>query len=121
MAETFGIPEFLGSFIALSIGTSFPELVVDWTAIRRGASSMAIGDLFGSSFVDSTLSIGIGPLVFSSLVSSSVTTGVAVATVGVLLATILTVRAKAYDWRLGVALLTVYGVGQAIVASTNLQ
>ena len=58
---------------------------------------------------------------FGSTVSSAVTTGVAVAAIAVLAATILTVRAKAYDWRLGAGLLAIYGVAQVIVASSNLQ
>lgn len=116
IAETFGIPEFVGSFVALSIGTSLPELFVDWTAIRRGASSMAIGDVFGSSFVDATLSVGIGPAIFGSLVSDSVLTGTVLAAVGILLATVLVARSKRYDWRLAVLLLTLYGGVQVATA-----
>ena len=116
IAERFGIPEFLGSFIALSIGTSLPELFVDWTAIRRGASSMAVGDIFGSSFVDTTLAIGIGPLLFGSIVSGDATTGVAIAAAGVLLATILVARAERYDRRLGLLLIGLYGTAQISVA-----
>lgn len=112
LAEFFGVPEFIGSFVALSIGTSLPELVVDWTAIRRGASAMAIGDVFGSSFVDATLSIGSGPAVFGSLVSNDVRAGVVFATAGVVIATVLVARSKNYDWRLAVPLLTVYAAVQ---------
>lgn len=112
LAEAFGIPEFIGSFVALSVGTSLPELFVDWTAIRRGASSMAIGDVFGSSFVDATLSVGIGPAIFGSLVSDSVLTGTTLAAVGVLAATVVVARSKRYDWRLGVTLLVIYGAVQ---------
>jgi cation:H+ antiporter len=116
MAALFGVPEFIGSFLVLSIGTSLPELFVDWKAIREGASSMAVGDIFGSSFVDATLSIGIGPAVFSTLVSSDVLFGIAVAAVGVAAATILVVRTGRYDRRLGLALIAVYAVAQIAVA-----
>jgi len=121
LAETFGIPEFVGSFIALSLGTSLPELFVDWTAIRRGASSMAIGDIFGSSFVDATLSVGIGPALFASQVSSGVSAATGLAAAGVLAATVLTARSRRYDWRLGTSLLIVYAIvqiGIAIVGSS---
>lgn len=114
-SEILGIPEFVGSFIVLSIGTSLPELVVDWTAIRRGASSMAIGDIFGSSFVDATLSVGIGPLVFGSQLSSGVARGVAVAAVGALLATIIVVTARRRTYGPGVRLLVVYVAAQIAV------
>ena len=116
VAELFGIPEFIGSFIVLSIGTSLPELFVDWKAIQQGASSMAIGDIFGSSFVDATLSIGIGPAVFSSMVSPDVQLGIMVAAVGVALATIVVVRSKRFDYRLGLALFAIYAASQTVVA-----
>lgn len=72
----------------LAIGTSLPELVVDWTAIRRGAAALAIGDLFGSSLVDSTLSVGIGPIVRSTAVSPEAMTGTLVIAIGIAVATL---------------------------------
>ena len=54
LTEIFGVPELIASSIVLALGTSVPELVVDWTAIRRGAAALAIGDLFGSSLLDAT-------------------------------------------------------------------
>jgi cation:H+ antiporter len=63
IAELAGVPEFALAFFGASIGTSAPEIVVDITALRRGAPGIAFGDALGSSLVDSTLSIGIGPLV----------------------------------------------------------
>jgi cation:H+ antiporter len=117
--ERFGLPEFVASFVVLSIGTSLPELVVDWTAIRRGVSALAVGDLFGSSFVDATLSIGIGPLVFGAALSGDVTLGVTVAAIAVLAATLFTARARRYDWRLGAALIALYIAAQTIVATAT--
>lgn len=116
IADALGIPEFVGSFIILSIGTSVPELAVDWVAIRRGASSLAVGNVFGSSFADASLSIGIGPAVFGSVVSDEVWIGLVGAAIGVLLATLLVARSHRYDWRLGVPLLAVYGTVQLLVA-----
>ena len=118
IAEMLGVPEFVGSFIALSIGTSLPELFVDWTAIRRGASSMAIGDVFGSSFVDSTLSVGIGPAVFSAAVSSAVFTGTVLAALGMLAATLIVARSSRFDWRVSVGLLAVYAAVQTATVLT---
>ncbi len=68
-----------------------PELVVDWTAIRRGASALAIGDLFGSSLVDATLSVGIGPLVRATAVSEEAMMGTLVIAAGCALATMIAV------------------------------
>lgn len=54
------MPEFVLAFFGASIGTSAPEVVVDITALIRGAPGIALGDALGSSLVDSTLSIGTG-------------------------------------------------------------
>ena len=117
IAEYLGVPEFIASFLALSIGTSLPELFVDLNAIKRGASSMAVGDIFGSSFVDATLAVGIGPAIFSTVVSSDVLPGTALAAGGVLLATVLVARADKYDRRLGVTLLGLYAAVVTIAVS----
>jgi cation:H+ antiporter len=63
LAETVGVPEFILAFFGASVGTSMPEILVDVTALRRGAPGIALGDALGSSMIDSTLSIGIGPVV----------------------------------------------------------
>ncbi|NNE96162.1 MAG: sodium:calcium antiporter [Acidimicrobiales bacterium] len=115
LAEAFSIPEFVGSFIALSLGTSLPELAVDWTAIRRGASSMAIGGIFGACFVDSTLSVGIGPALFGSAVSDDVLLGVGLAAAAMAIATILVARSRRFDWRLGSTLIAIYVSVQLVV------
>jgi cation:H+ antiporter len=92
LAETIGVPEFLLAFFGASVGTSLPEIVVDITALRRGAPGIALGDALGSSLVDSTLSIGAGPVVAPAEVTTrlavvgSLYTCVAVAAVGAVLA-----------------------------------
>jgi cation:H+ antiporter len=92
LAELAGVPEFVIAFFGASLGTSAPEIVVDVTALLRGAPGIALGDALGSSLVDSTLSIGAGPLVAPAEVTprlavvGSVYTLVAVAIVGALLA-----------------------------------
>jgi cation:H+ antiporter len=91
LAELVGVPEFVIAFFGASLGTSAPEIVVDVTALMRGAPAIALGDALGSSFVDSTLSIGIGPLVAPAEVTprlavvGSLYALVAVAIVGLLL------------------------------------
>jgi cation:H+ antiporter len=89
ITDALGVPEFLASSIVLALGTSLPELVVDWTAIRRGAAALAVGDLFGSSLVDSTLSVGIGPIVRSTAVSTQALTGTLVIATGVAVTTLI--------------------------------
>lgn len=91
LAETLGVPEFVLAFFGASVGTSLPEIIVDVTALLRGAPGIALGDALGSSFVDSTLSIGVGPLVAPADVTARLAvvgtsyTLLAVATVGTVL------------------------------------
>lgn len=116
LADRFGVPEFIASALVLSVGTSMPELVVDWTAIRRNASALAIGDLFGSSLVDSTLSVGIGPIVRATPIGEGTMNGVLVIAVGCALATALVAFAGA-PRRTAMWLLAVYaGTTVSVVA-----
>jgi len=88
LAEALGVPEFVLAFFGAPVGTSLPEIIVDVTALLRGAPGIALGDALGSSFVDSTLSIGVGPLVAPADVTARLAvvgttyTLLAVATVG---------------------------------------
>jgi cation:H+ antiporter len=91
LANALGVPEFLLAFFGASVGTSMPEILVDVTALRRGAPGIALGDALGSSLVDSTLSIGAGPAVAPAEVTTrlavvgSLYTLAAVAAVGAML------------------------------------
>lgn len=105
----FGLPEFLITFFAASVGTSLPELFVDVTALRHGTGDLAVGDLFGSSFVDATLSIGIGPIFAATAVTRDlVVRGGLLAAVVLLIVTLLFSRVRHHDWRSGIILLLVY-------------
>jgi cation:H+ antiporter len=112
ITDSLGVPEFVASSIVLALGTSVPELVVDWTAIRRGAAALAVGDLFGATLVDSTLSVGIGPIIRPTAVSTEAMTGTLVIAVGVAVAT-LVVAFVTSRRALASSLLVVYGVATA--------
>lgn len=109
IAELAGVPEFVIAFFGASIGTSAPEMVVDFAALLRGAPGIALGDALGSSMVDATLSIGAGPVVAPATVTArlavvaSVYSLLAVVAVGALLA----VR-RCHDRRSGVVLIGLY-------------
>lgn len=116
LAEEVGVPEFALAFFGASLGTSAPEIVVDVTALRRGAPAIALGDALGSSLVDSTLSIGVGPIVApaevtpSLAVTGAVYSMVAVAIVGMLLA-----ARRVHDRRSGAVLIGVYGFAYVVL------
>lgn len=109
VAERFDAPEFLIGFFLAALGTSLPELVFDITAIRRGSVSLAIGDIIGSSFVDTTLSVAIGPFIAPTDVSGDLLVrGVLISLVAIGFVTFVLSRVKEHDWRTGAILLFTY-------------
>ena len=116
LAETLGVPEFLLAFFGASVGTSMPEILVDVTALLRGAPGIALGDARGSSLVDSTLSIGVGPLVAPAEVTvrfavvGTLYTLAAVAMVGAVL-----VSRRRHDRPSAAVLLGLYALSYAIL------
>jgi len=110
VTESLGIPEIVAGAVILALGTSLPELIVDWTAIRRGATALALGDLFGSSFLDATFAIGIGPALTPTSVSGAAAATCVVAAIGVLLATAIAGGRPVLDRRSAIGLGAVYAV-----------
>ena len=109
LAEAVGVPEYIVAFFLASLGTSLPELVVQLTSIRRGQKDLAIGNAIGSSFIDSTLSIGIGPLIAPVAVTSSlVLQGSAIAAIAIALVVTLLVIRRRHDRITGVVLILIY-------------
>ena len=109
IAVWLSAPQYLVSFFGLSLGTSLPELVVDVTALRRGQRDVAIGDVFGSSLVDASLSIAAGPLLFPNVVDGALATrGALVALAATGLATLLVGARGRHDRRRGLALIGAY-------------
>ena len=116
IAALLGVPAYIISFFGASLGTSLPELVVVITAIRRGQTELAVGDAFGASLVDSTLSIGIGPTLFPTAVTASLAVrGSIAAAVIALIVTLLFSRIPNHDRRSGLLLLILYGLLYAVV------
>lgn len=79
LASMLAVSEYVVSFFGSSLGTSLPELVVAVTAVRRGETELAMGDVFGASLSDATLAMGLGPLVAPVAVSRVTTMGSAIA------------------------------------------
>lgn len=100
LAANLGIPEYILSFFGASIGTSLPELAVEFTALRKGEKDIAMGDVLGSCLVDASLSAGIGPLLFPTTVTAILATrGAMIAAVTMLVASaLLSIRGKHDRW-----------------------
>ncbi|MGH3132379.1 MAG: sodium:calcium antiporter [Gaiellaceae bacterium] len=120
LAESLGVPAFALAFFGASLGTSAPEIVVDLTALARGAPGIALGDALGSSLVDSTLSIGIGPIVQPAPVSARLAvvatlyTALAIAAV----ATLLLIR-KRHDRVSAPVLIGLYALSYVVLISAD--
>ena len=82
LAEVWGVPAFIVAFFGASVGTSLPEGIVAYTALRRGEGALAIGDVLGSSFADATLSISVGPLLFPTVIDGGLALTAALVTAG---------------------------------------
>lgn len=109
VAEAVGVPAYIISFFGAALGTSLPELVFDVTALRRGQADIAIGDVFGSSMVDATLSIGIGPIFFPTAVTADLVLRGSLFTAGVIgIVTMLLVSRRRHTWVSGLVLIGLY-------------
>ena len=59
IAGVLGVPPILIGAKLVSIGTSLPELTVDFAAVRRGRVHLAMGDIIGSNLTNLTLVLGL--------------------------------------------------------------
>jgi cation:H+ antiporter len=117
ISRIFNISEFTVSFFVASVGTSLPELTVTIAAFRKGQNELAIGDIMGSSLLDSSISIGIGPLLFPTLVSG----GPAIFTwlyviFGILIVTLLLSLGGKVDKKVGIICLSIYLISYALLS-----
>ncbi len=71
LSKLVGIPEFVLSFLLMSINTSIPEFIICLAAIKEKEYGIAVGDIFGSNIADMSLSLGSGPLIAPNFFSSS--------------------------------------------------
>lgn len=120
VAEDLGVPEFLLGFFGASVGTSAPELVVDLTALARGAPGIAFGDAFGSSLVDSTLTVGLGAVVRPAEVTARLAVTGAVYSIAAvtIVATALAWR-KRHDRMSGALFIVVYAIAYVVLISVG--
>lgn len=70
LSEKFGIAQHLVGLLIVGLGTSLPELATDITAIRKGAGTMAAGNILGSNIFDALFTLGLGSAIAGFSVSS---------------------------------------------------
>lgn len=59
IAVVLGVPPILIGAKIVAIGTSLPELTLDFTAVKRGRVQLALGDIIGSNLTNLTLVLGL--------------------------------------------------------------
>lgn len=59
LSSIIGVSEGLVGLIIISIGTNIPEFVTTLTSIRLHSSDIGVGNIFGSSIIDSSLLIAV--------------------------------------------------------------
>ena len=118
LSDSLRIPEFFISFFVLGIGTSIPELVVDFTAIRRRQYEFAIGDILGSCIVDATISVSIGQFLFPTPVFVEPTgRSILLALYTIIASAIVTLTLslrKKIDKKAGMLFVLVYGISYVL-------
>jgi cation:H+ antiporter len=120
IAEILGVPEFVIAFFGASFGTSAPELVVDITALFRGAPGIALGDAIGSSLVDATLSIGVGPIVAPAEVTPRLAVVGSLYALGAIgIVTGLLLARRRHDRRSGSVLLGLYALAYVVLIGAD--
>lgn len=100
-------PEIIAATV-LSIGTSLPELFVSISAVKKGNSEMAVGNILGSNIFNIFAVMGIPALVGNLFIPEIITNFSIVVMLAATALYILIVRDKKMNWKEGVFLLTCY-------------
>lgn len=58
IATNLNIPAGIIGLTLVSLGTTIPELIINFTAVRKGEVALAIGEILGSSVMNLTLVLG---------------------------------------------------------------
>lgn len=120
LSTALGVPEYILAFFGASVGTSLPELAVEFTALRKGQRQIALGDVLGSCLVDASLSIGVGPLIFPTVVSVDLAMrGAMMASAAMLVVAVLLGIRGVHNRVTGALLLLVYGGGYGYVLASG--
>ncbi len=72
IAEILNVPSVVIGLTMTALGTSLPELVTALTAIRKQASSISIGNIFGANILNLTLVLGTSSIISKVPASGSI-------------------------------------------------
>ncbi len=102
------LPPILIGLFLIALATSLPELAFETTALLKGRSEMALGDLIGSVVTNSSLVLGVTAVIhpISADFFLTITSGFFMLLVSFLFATF--VATKRLTWKEGVSLIMLY-------------
>jgi cation:H+ antiporter len=117
LASVLDLPTYLVSFFAAALGTSAPELFVGITAVRRGQTQLAVGDAFGSSLVDASLSMAVGPLLVPNIIDAGLAVRGSLITLAavVVVSALLFFRGRLEQWTGGLLVLLYLALLPALI------
>jgi len=72
LARLFGMPPLLIGMVIVGFGTSAPEMIVSAQASLAGQSGIALGNAYGSNFLNIALILGVTALISPILVQSQI-------------------------------------------------
>ncbi|MEM4282516.1 MAG: sodium:calcium antiporter [Candidatus Woesearchaeota archaeon] len=109
LALDLRIPTILVGLFFIAIGTSFPELIFETTAVLKHHPEMALGDLLGSVVMNSTAVLGVTALIYPIIGNLVLFLASAVFMMAVAIVfTAFIHSARKLDLHLGIALLMLY-------------
>ena len=72
IASMFGVPDLIVGITMTSLGTSLPELITAFTAIRKKAHNLSIGNVLGANILNIILVIGITSVILPIRIGQSI-------------------------------------------------
>ena len=73
IARIFGVPDLIVGITMTSLGTSLPELITAFTAIRKKAHNLSIGNVLGANILNIILVIGMTSVILPIRIDQSMT------------------------------------------------
>lgn len=108
LAARFGLTEGYIGFFLIALGTSIPELSATITAVRKGQSDIALGNIVGSNLFNLLFVLGVTALVRPLTADTDTPLQLAAATLAPLLVLLLLIPKKHLSPAAGILLVTGY-------------
>ncbi len=119
LALSVGMSETLVGLTIVSIGTSLPELVTSLTAVRKGETGIAIGNIVGSNIFNILLILGLSGLINPIIVDSSMLMDLIVMLIATVLCYVFIVLDKKLDTKEGIILMLMFIAYMAFIILRN--